>query len=326
MTHEQLVALVREAALAPSVHNVQPARWRIGDKSVTLFDDTRCRLAVGDARGNDAAISLGAAAEGLRLAAARTGVSLDEHDASDPPPKPFLNPVTHFAVVAGRGGDPLTDHIGARQSWRGPFVPPSEEDRATARRLESGDASVVADPKLLSDVAQLYDQASFGFMQRNDFRRELVSWMRFSRAHPRWNFDGLNADAMNMNKVAAFGASLVLGPLFNVFDRFGLAKLLTAEGGKIEQCAAVVVFHRPADEDAFVSGGHFYRCWLKITAAGFSAAVLAALADDHEIARKLGDLVRMPQDRRIVSAFRVGRRPPGAAIPRARRPMDELLV
>ena len=41
-------ALVAESSLAPSVHNVQPARWRIGEDEVTLLEDTRRRLPVAD--------------------------------------------------------------------------------------------------------------------------------------------------------------------------------------------------------------------------------------------------------------------------------------
>ena len=78
-------ALVTEAKLAPSVHNVQPARWRFeGDDALILFEDTTVRLPVGDPRGNDAGISLGAAAEGLRLAAGRRRIVVTEDVAALP--------------------------------------------------------------------------------------------------------------------------------------------------------------------------------------------------------------------------------------------------
>jgi len=37
-------------------------------------------------------------------------------------------------------------------------------------------------------------------------------------------------------------------------------------------------------------------------------------------------LTGIPAGRRVVSAFHIGRRPPGAQAPRARRPIDEVLV
>ena len=62
MNAEALRAVVSAALASPSVHNVQPARWRIAGEALVLLEDTTRRLAVGDPHGNDAAISLGAAA------------------------------------------------------------------------------------------------------------------------------------------------------------------------------------------------------------------------------------------------------------------------
>ena len=94
MTRDTLLALIREAALAPSVHNVQPARWRMADDGLIMFEDLAVRLSVGDPDGNDAAISLGAAVEGLSLAASQSGltVELDE------------------GPVAGSDGNTSADH------------------------------------------------------------------------------------------------------------------------------------------------------------------------------------------------------------------------
>ena len=76
MTMSALLTRLVDAALAsPSVHNVQPARWRIDGDALVLLEDTARRLAVGDPRGHDAAISLGAATEGLAIAASGEGLA-----------------------------------------------------------------------------------------------------------------------------------------------------------------------------------------------------------------------------------------------------------
>ena len=66
--------LVSEAALAPSVHNVQPARWTTapGDVLVLLRAVDRA-LPAADPSGHDVRISLGAALEGASLAASGRG-------------------------------------------------------------------------------------------------------------------------------------------------------------------------------------------------------------------------------------------------------------
>ena len=319
-------SLVAEAALAPNVHNVQPARWRIETDGATLFEDRGRRLPAADPRGYDAAISLGAAAEGFRLAAGRAGLSaiaeLPEGDVGS-----NLRPVMRYRLAQGGMADPLAQTVLSRQSWRGAFQAVTDADHRAADQLAADDAAVITETTALGEAARWLDAASWRFMVDDAFRRELLSWMRLSRRHPDWARDGLNAEAMAMGGLEAFGAGIVLGRAFKPLKSVGLAKLLLAEGGKVKQAAAVVLFHRPVGEDPFVSGGHFYRLWLRIEAAGFAASVLAALADDREAATWASQAAGLPEGRRLVSAFRIGRRPAGASpAARARLPLDELIV
>lgn len=317
--------LIAEAALAPSVHNVQPARWRsIGDDGVALFEDLRCRLTIGDPRANDAGISLGAAAEGMRLAASRHGLTLVP--AAPPADEPDLRGIAGWYLVQGGRADPLADAVDARRSWRGAFVKTTLMDRSVAAALVAEDAAVLTDAAVLRHVATRYDAASYRFLRDDAFRAELRGWMRLDRRHPRWDADGLNAEAMAMNGLEAQGAKLVLGPAFRLLDRIGLGRPLLAEGAKIAKAAGLVLFHRPRYEAPFDSGAAFYRLWLRIEAAGFGGAVLAALADDRAVAAELAQAAGLGDDRRIVSAFRIGRRPAGAGSGRARRPMAEVMV
>lgn len=327
MRADALRELVAEAMLAPSVHNVQPARWRIADDgTIDLFEDVRTRLSVGDPRGNDAGISLGAAAEGLRLAASRQGLALERREAP-PQSDAALVPVARYVLTRSDAPeDPLAGHVAERASWRGTFARAGTDDREAAHRLAGPDAAILADPESLREAARIFDAASYGFMRDNGFRSELRSWMRFTRRHPRWGRDGLNAAAMALGRVEAIGASIVLGPAFGILDRLGAAPSLLAEGKKVAGAAGLAVLHRPRAEAPFESGRHFYRLWLRIEAAGFGAAVLAALADDPAAALRIAQMARVPEGHRIVSAFRFGRRPAGAAVERARRGLGEVLV
>lgn len=320
--HRQLV----EAAIAaPSVHNVQPARWRIEDDALLLIEDMSRRLAVGDPTGNDAAISLGAAAEGLRIAASRAGFVAIESRSELPAATDALRPVSRFRFEPGTAVDPLAEWLEQRASWRGNFLPPTEADRSAATTLEADDARVVVEPAALAALARGFDRASYGFTHRRDFRGELRSWMRLGRSHPLWSNDGLNAEAMALSRVEAVGAGLVLGPLFALLDKLGIARILLAEGSKVERATAVILFHRPADEDAYESGRHFHRLWLAIERAGFGAAVLAALADDREAASEIVAAYDIPAGHHLVSAFRIGRRA-GPRYSRARLPLSSVLV
>lgn len=325
MTRSDILALVADASLAPSVHNVQPARWRLETDGATLFEDVARRLPAADPCGHDAAISLGAAAEGFRLAASQRGwgIHTEQMEGEE---CGGLRPVARLRLIPGAAADPLAAFTAARASHRGAFAAVTAADCAAAAKLSCDDTAVLTEAVLLAEAGRRLDAASWRYLRTTPFRRELLSWMRLSRRDPDWSRDGLNAEAMAMGAVAAKGAGLVLGPLFAPLARFGLARPLLAEGRRIGRDAAIVLFYRREDEAPFDSGAHFYRLWLRIEASGLAAAVLAALADDvlaNAWSRTVGGV---PPGHRLISAFRVGRRPAGMVPPRARLPLDELLV
>ncbi len=67
-TRDFVVPLLAEARLAPSVHNIQPSRWRIdGDRLLLLGDPVRA-IPVADPLARDWRLSHGAHFEGLSLA------------------------------------------------------------------------------------------------------------------------------------------------------------------------------------------------------------------------------------------------------------------
>jgi hypothetical protein len=316
--------LVAEAALAPSVHNVQPARWRQEGDAVLLFEDMSVRLPASDPEGWDAGMSLGAACEGLALAASAAGLSarVEPVLGSNGP----LRLRARIAFAPGARADPLVPHVPVRRSWRGAFVPASVPDRAAAVALAARDCAVIADPPGIAEAAHLADRASHGFLRAGAFRAELLSWMRLAPRHPRWAIDGLNAEALALGRMERLAAGAVLGPAFRALDGLGLSAWLLADRAKARSSTAILVLHRPAEETALDCGRAFYRAWLRIEAAGFGAAVQAALADDAETAAHLCDMCGLTARRRVVSAFRIGRRPRHDPVARARRSVDDLIV
>ena len=321
-------ALAAEAALAPSVHNVQPARWRFEEGELLLLEDRSRRLPAGDPHGRDTAISLGAAAEGMAIALARRGYLMSDTPAAPlPAPAGALHPVRRFGLTSGAAADPLADAVERRYSYRGAFARPTAADRSAAIALGTPGAIVVTDQSELARIGRDYDQAGLSFFRDPAFRSELVSWMRFSRRDPRWPRDGLNAEAMAMSRPEAVGAKAVLGrALFPALDRLGLSAPLTSEASKVAGAAAMLIIHRPAEEDPFDTGRAFYRLWLRVTAAGLQGAVMASLADHPATAAALAGRFGVPPGRRISGAMRIGRPPNSVPYPRARLPLGELLV
>jgi hypothetical protein len=68
-----LVRLIPHAVIAPSSHNTQPWRFRVGDDQIDLFADGRRWLRVADASRRELHLSLGAALENLVIAAEHFG-------------------------------------------------------------------------------------------------------------------------------------------------------------------------------------------------------------------------------------------------------------
>ncbi len=324
MTAEVLREIVAAAMASPSVHNVQPARWRIEGETLVLLEDTARRLSVGDPRGNDAAISLGAAAEGAVIAASGVGLMTRVERLSGGDPS-GLRPIARLTFAPGATPDPLLAVLETRASWRGAFLPPSGEDRAAAQAFAGEDRVILSDPAAIAAAAALYDRASYGIMRGRAFRAELRHWMRLSPRHRDWARDGLNAAAMQLSGIEAAAAGAVLGPLFAPLSALGLAPALLAEASGFANAAAVVLFYRTASEDPFDSGRAFHRLWLEIDAGGLGGNVLAALADDPAAAASLCAAHDIGPDRRLVSALRVGRRD-GAPFARARLPLSEVLL
>jgi hypothetical protein len=261
------------------------------------------------------------------LAASQDGFELVPDDSAPLPElaEP-LRPMRRYLIRKGSTPDPLAAFVTARASWRGAFAAPSAEDCTALTAMAAPDALVVTDPDELQTLAQLYDTSSFSFMRNTAFRDELRGWMRIQSRHPDWARDGLNAAAMALSPLEATAAAVVLGPAFRPLNAIGLAAPLVAEGEKIRHATGLILFHRDLRESPFESGRHFYRLWLKLEALGFGAAVLAALADDRETARHLCQTYGIGTERRLVSAFRVGRLGAKQPAPRARLTLTEILV
>ena len=67
LARAELLALVDEGRRAPSVHNIQPARWAALEPGVlALRADPARTLPIADPSGHDVRVSLGAAWEGRR--------------------------------------------------------------------------------------------------------------------------------------------------------------------------------------------------------------------------------------------------------------------
>ncbi|MGF6308261.1 nitroreductase [Bradyrhizobium sp. i1.8.4] len=328
LTPDLLRELVAEARLAPSVHNIQPTRWRLlDDGRLALVDATGVRAPVADPAGHDVLVSHGAALEGMSLALNRRGFAITGMTTIEQPLSPQLAVLCNFAIRQGVAPDPLAGHVARRMSWRGKFAASADDAAALAQLAVARDDLIcIGDRRAIADIARWADQAEFSFVRGDDYRAELLAWMRLSPDHPHYLLDGLNRDALAMNAIEATAARFVLGGLFKPLDRLGIAASLLADNAKTASASAIILFCRPVGEDPLMTGRHFYRTWLEIDRAGFAACPISALADHPDFNDRLRKLGQLSADLRLVNVFRIGR-PSKPQKPRHfRLPVDRLIV
>lgn len=321
--------VVAQANLAPSVHNTQPTRWRLGEDNIlTLLLDTDRLLNVGDPQGSDARLSVGTALEGTRIALGELGLTFGEIDYLTGN-EGSLQKVLRVQITPT--GEPTARNtlIQERFTWRGGFLAPKTSvNRALATYCAGqNDALLVNEAFDLDVLANQNDETSLNIMRDKSFRRELLHWMRLAPSHGFWGKDGMSADALCMSKSEAFGAKLVLrSPVFEMLDVFSMARGIVSEKEKTLSATGVVLFHRSVEEDPVESGAAFYQLWLGITKLGLSAWPMAALADDPDAAEAVTNRFNLPDDRRLINLLRVGLSPADAAPKRARLDPKSLIV
>ncbi|WP_436498377.1 Acg family FMN-binding oxidoreductase [Actinokineospora sp. HUAS TT18] len=137
-------AALELAGRAPSVHNSQPWRWRLGEASVHLYADWSRQLPATDPDGRDLLISCGAALHHLRVAFAAFGWRATIHRLPNP-----AEP-DHLAAVELAPAQPTRPEITAaaailrRRSDRRPYGgTPVPLDRVATLTKAAGQCGVV---------------------------------------------------------------------------------------------------------------------------------------------------------------------------------------
>lgn len=322
-------ALVSEAARAPSVHNVQPARWRFEPNGgVRLFRATRRVLPTADPSGHDVRLSLGAAWEGLSIALSRCGLALTEPEPLSANAGPDLAPIVHARLVASHNGeDRLATWVEKRRSYRGTFQRTSPEVLERLEAFRADDVSFTDPSASLAPFAAMYDHANYAFLTNPAYQDELYQWLRLERSHRDWGRDGINADCLALSASERWVASVAFRPrVFRRLVHVGIGRMLVSEAAQIRSAAALLLFVPERSLSEFAVGRRFYRLWLELTALGLSLAPMSALADSPESAAALSEMHGIPASRRLANVFRVGTPPPRGVARSPRLPVGELLV
>lgn len=322
-----------KAARAPSAHNTQPACWHIdAGNGIYLFENLDRQLKVADPQKRDHYIGLGAAFEGLCIAASEDGVELAP-PAFDCAPGFDYDPATHrpLAFTSVRGPcnpDFLAPYVPRRATYRGKFTDLRRRGAAFKAWAERNPDILLADEASdITRIADWYDRCAYEFAKDEACYTELYCWLRFNDRHPDWNRDGLNANALAMGAVEkGLGAYVAHPTVFQLWKKLGLGKHFVSEKAAIRSASCILIFTGDRELSAFHMGRRFYRLWLEIASLGFALCPMSALSDHPWGRERLRAGWDIPADRHIVNVLRVGIPPKGLPQPAARLPDDELFI
>ena len=197
-----MVDLIRIAALAPSGHNVQPWRFRLGRGVVAIEPDAARRTPAVDPDDHHLHVSLGAAAETLAVAGpafGRPGAVTASPDGSlryDFTEAPTRLPSAVLTILRRQS---------VRADYSGVAPPPVDLDAlAKAARLPGVRIVLITDRPRLDRLAELSAEGAARQFGDAAFRDELLSWMRFNPRAALATGDGLFAGAVGAPVVPQF--------------------------------------------------------------------------------------------------------------------------
>jgi nitroreductase len=179
--HETLRGAIALAVRAPSVHNTQPWRFLLGERSVHLMADRSRALPATDPDGRDLLLSCGAALHHLRVALAALGWSTEVHripNPADPDHLVALEPHQH------RPSDEdvaLAAAIGHRHTERRSFsswpVPREHLDLMISRAGRLGALLIpVTEARLRTHLVNAINQAASTQQGDPAYTAELAAW------------------------------------------------------------------------------------------------------------------------------------------------------
>lgn len=313
-----LKEIVRYATLAPSGHNAQCWRFRIGNRSIAILPDLSRRTPVVDPDDHHLYVSLGCATENLAQAAGAFGfLANSEFDSSS-------GATTVVLEQSAADESPLFKAIPFRQCTRAGFDgrPLSNEELRLLEAAGTGQGVrvlLLTEREAMEKVLEYVVQGNTMQVKNPAFVRELESWIRFNDGEAIRTGDGLPARATGNPSAPRWLGRMLSRTFFRA----------RTENDKyarhIRSSAGIAVFVSDVDDTAhWVEAGRCYeRFALQATALGIRNAFVNQPVEESglrpEFARAFG-----LGDGRPDLVVRFGR---GKEMPKSlRRPVETVLI
>jgi nitroreductase len=166
------------ATQAPSVHNSQPWRWRVGGESLHLYADPALRLPHTDPDGRDMMLSCGASLHHLVVALAALGWQAKVHRFPNPDDSDHLASIELFGHAATELDVTMAAAIPRRRTDRRHYssrpVPVANIALMGARAARGG--VMVRQVESLPKLQRVVAMAAFQHATDYDYLAELTAW------------------------------------------------------------------------------------------------------------------------------------------------------
>ncbi|MEU7766608.1 nitroreductase family protein [Nocardia sp. NPDC049190] len=178
---ETLRSALALAARAPSVHNTQPWRWRLGDESVHLYADQSRQLQHTDPDSRDLMLSCGAALHHLQVAARAFGWDVLIHRLPDPAVPEHLAAVEFHRTTFTPEDEQMARAINARRTDRRRYTSWEVPDAHVEAIIAAGAAHGVLVRDVDSEPARTqllraFEQAAREHARDLSYGVELAQW------------------------------------------------------------------------------------------------------------------------------------------------------
>ena len=309
--------LIDMAARAPSVHNSQPWRFRVGPSAIEFYCDKRRKLQT-DILGREMLISCGAALFGLRLGVRSLGYLPVVRLLPDPA-RPWLVARVGIGAPASLTGEEcrMLDAMPHRHTHRGPFEPgPLPDGLLRGLRddalAEGATLTLVKEDAAYQRLAGIVLAAADHLDLDARTRNETLRWTRDADSHAR---DGVSAWTF-----AASGAGHPGRLTQRDFDLGrGLARL--PAGG--EPPAATAVLLTPGENwiEWLHAGQALHRLLLRAASERVFASLYSQPLELPATRSLIQDRLALPGNPQVLMQLGCA----SISEPTARRPADELI-
>jgi len=316
---------IQYAVLAPSIYNTQPWKFSLHENAVHLYPDLNRRLPVVDPQNQQLYLSLGCALENLVIALKFFGLQTEvmlfnyEHDDCirvevSRPAQPLATTTdsTLFRAIPKRQNNWRTFH---RVS-----IPAEDLRKLNHLGLENGvHSKFFTDRKWIRSWINWTIDSDRIQMKEEDFREELLSWIRFGSFELSRFRDGIPAESLGVLSRPRWLASFF-------FRHYPLGESRAKRDAElIEGSAGLILFQvKNNNREGWVNAGRSaQRMALKLTSLGIQHSFMNQSLETPEVKMRIRDALEtegmFPQ-----VLFRIGYADP---VPRTvRRSIDAVII